>query len=169
MEIRRFVTMDGGDGTVAVRRDTPIADTDVARGITTLWGWDRLPGVPLSAVEVEAGLARPSLFPPSGGTNVAVIVMAPAGEPRATGGVSLANANVVHVEGDPLMHQTDTIDLIFVLEGEVTLEQPGEDADIELRRGDFLVQNGGLHKWTNRTEQPAVLAFVFATTTRAPS
>lgn len=52
-------------------------------------------------------------------------------------------------------------------DGEITLEQPGEDADLELRHGDFVVQNGGMHKWVNRSRRNAVLALVLATTTRA--
>jgi hypothetical protein len=168
MKIRRFVCVGTDDGTVSVSRHTAVEDTtaDASTGATTLWGWDSLPTLPAAADYLEAGHDRPTLFPVRGGSNVAVIIFPPDGEPRGTESSDLSNANIDRVAGDPLMHRTDTVDLIFVLEGEITLEQPGEDADIDLRHGDFVVQNGGMHKWSNRSNRRAVLAFVLTTTTR---
>jgi hypothetical protein len=167
MEIRRHVTAENADGTVSVRRDTPLRDTDSARGATVLWGWDSTPGLPIGPDDLAPGLDRPTLFPPADGANVAVMVLPPSGGPRGTEGIDLAHANVAAAAGDPLMHRTDSVDLIFVMDGEITLEQPGEDADLELRRGDFVVQNGAMHKWVNRSDRNAVLALVLCTTGRA--
>lgn len=164
MEIRRFVTAERADGTVAVHRDTPVDDTDATRGATILWGWDAVPTLPVG--DLASGLARPTLFPPAGGANVAVMVLPPAGGPRGTERVDLTHANVEADRGDRLLHRTDSVDLIFVLDGEITLEQPGDDADLDLRRGDFVVQNGGMHKWVNRSGRNVVLALVLATTAR---
>jgi hypothetical protein len=166
MEIRRFITAEHADGSVSVRRDVPLPDTDETKGAKVLWGWDVLPELPIRPDDVPPGLDRPTLFPPSGGANVAVMVLPPAGGPRGTERVDLTHANVDADLDDPLVHRTDTVDLIFVLDGEITLEQPGEDADLDLRRGDFVVQNGGRHKWVNRSARNTVLAIVLLTAPR---
>jgi quercetin dioxygenase-like cupin family protein len=55
------------------------------------------------------------------------------------------------------MHRTDTVDVVFVLEGEVVLRLDGGGETV-LRRGDVLVQNGARHEWANRASVPGVLA-----------
>lgn len=59
----------------------------------------------------------------------------------------------------PGLHATDTIDLVLVLDGEVTLELDSGERTV-LRRGDTLVQNGTAHRWYNHGEDVAVLAVV---------
>jgi quercetin dioxygenase-like cupin family protein len=58
----------------------------------------------------------------------------------------------------PLMHRTETIDYAIVLEGEITMVLDTED--VVLRAGDVLVQCGTNHAWSNRSDKPAVVAFV---------
>lgn len=58
----------------------------------------------------------------------------------------------------PGFHKTDTIDYAIILKGEIwALMDEGETL---LRQGDVLVQRGTNHAWSNRTSEPAVLAFV---------
>jgi hypothetical protein len=58
----------------------------------------------------------------------------------------------------PGFHKTSSIDYAIVLSGEIwALMEEGETL---LRQGDVLVQRGTNHAWSNRTAQPAVLAFV---------
>lgn len=58
----------------------------------------------------------------------------------------------------PGFHKTDTVDYAIVLSGEIwALMDEGETL---LKQGDVLVQRGTNHAWSNRTEEPAVLAFV---------
>lgn len=59
----------------------------------------------------------------------------------------------------PGLHATQTIDLVLVLQGEVTLELDSGERTI-LRRGDTLVQNGTAHRWYNHGEDVALLAVV---------
>ena len=49
---------------------------------------------------------------------------------------------------DPGMHTTDTIDFEVVLEGTITLELD-DGAEVTLRPGDTVVQNGTRHRWKN--------------------
>jgi mannose-6-phosphate isomerase-like protein (cupin superfamily) len=58
---------------------------------------------------------------------------------------------------DPGMHTTDTIDFEVVLEGTVVLELDG-GAEVTLRPGDTVVQNGTRHRWRNPGDTTARLA-----------
>jgi quercetin dioxygenase-like cupin family protein len=56
------------------------------------------------------------------------------------------------------MHQTETIDYAIVLSGEITMLL--DESEVVLRAGDILVQCGTNHAWSNRSKEPAVVAFV---------
>jgi quercetin dioxygenase-like cupin family protein len=55
-----------------------------------------------------------------------------------------------------LMHATETVDYIVVLQGRVTLHLEG--GDVELSPFDTVVQRGTSHGWTNRTDEWAALS-----------
>ena len=56
------------------------------------------------------------------------------------------------------MHQTETIDYIIVLKGELTMLL--EDGEVHLKPLDVVVQRGTNHAWVNRGSEPALLAAV---------
>ena len=56
------------------------------------------------------------------------------------------------------MHETQTTDFAIVLEGEVWAVM--EEGETMLTAGDVLVQRGTNHAWSNRSGQPAAVAFV---------
>jgi quercetin dioxygenase-like cupin family protein len=63
---------------------------------------------------------------------------------------------------NPGMHTTDTIDFEYVLSGGIMLELD-DGAEVVLRPGDTVVQNGTRHRWHNRTSEPAShVAFIVA-------
>jgi quercetin dioxygenase-like cupin family protein len=58
----------------------------------------------------------------------------------------------------PGMHKTDTVDYAIVLSGEIwALMDEGETL---LKAGDCLVQRGTNHAWSNRSNQPCLVAFI---------
>jgi quercetin dioxygenase-like cupin family protein len=59
--------------------------------------------------------------------------------------------------GSP-MHRTQTVDYGIVLDGEVVLVL--EDSETVLRAGDVVVQRGTSHRWENRSEATARVAFI---------
>jgi quercetin dioxygenase-like cupin family protein len=68
-------------------------------------------------------------------------------------------ASVVKIEptDDPLPFvQHATMDVVFVMAGEVTLLLDGGD-ELTLRPGDVLIQNGARHAWHNLGVAPALL------------
>ena len=58
----------------------------------------------------------------------------------------------------PGMHRTKTLDYAIVLSGEIYAVL--DEEEVLLKAGDVLVQQGTNHAWSNRTDKPAVIAFV---------
>ncbi len=56
----------------------------------------------------------------------------------------------------PGMHTTDTVDLDVVVAGELWLELD-DGAEVHLRPGDVVIQNGTRHAWHNRGTVPATI------------
>ena len=55
------------------------------------------------------------------------------------------------------MHTTDTVDIVLVLSGEITLELD-DGVQVHLQAGDTVVQNGTRHAWRNTSAEPCTLA-----------
>ena len=63
----------------------------------------------------------------------------------------------------PGFHKTNSVDYAIVLSGEIyALLDEGE---VLLKAGDVLIQRGTNHAWSNRSNEPAVLAFVLVDAT----
>ncbi len=58
----------------------------------------------------------------------------------------------------PGMHRTHTLDYCVVLSGEIYAVL--DEGEVLLLAGDCLVQRGTHHAWSNRSEEPCVIAFV---------
>lgn len=64
------------------------------------------------------------------------------------------------MEADPTgFHKTPTIDLEYILEGEVVIELD-DGVETTLKAGDFFIQNGTRHHWHNRSSSPARILMV---------
>ena len=58
----------------------------------------------------------------------------------------------------PGFHRTNSVDYAIVLSGEIHALM--DEGEVLLKTGDVLIQRGTNHAWSNRTNQPAYLAFV---------
>ena len=58
----------------------------------------------------------------------------------------------------PGMHTSDSVDFDVVVFGEVVLELD-DGAEVALKAGDCVIQNGTRHAWHNRSSQRCVVAF----------
>jgi len=58
----------------------------------------------------------------------------------------------------PGFHKTATIDYAIVLKGEIYAMM--DEGEVLLKPGDALIQRGTNHAWSNRTAEPALVAFV---------
>ncbi|MDQ6526923.1 cupin domain-containing protein [Nocardioides sp. LHD-245] len=65
------------------------------------------------------------------------------------------------------MHMSETIDLVVVVSGPITLELSDSQAK-ELQTGDVIVQVGNVHRWVNRGTEPCVVAAVVVGTKYEP-
>jgi quercetin dioxygenase-like cupin family protein len=59
---------------------------------------------------------------------------------------------------NPMMHKTASVDYAIVLKGEIWAVM--DDSEKRMTAGDVLVQRGTNHAWSNRTDQPALVAFI---------
>lgn len=142
--------------------------------VNEMWRTSETPADNTGSAETTSGPY--SLTPPAGGSAFRVIVYPPDTQRLAALARERAEAHddgsgraKALDRGDPRhpgFHKTDTIDYAIVLEGEIwALMEQGETC---LRAGDVLVQRGTNHAWSNRTDKPAVLAFVLIDAKPAP-
>jgi mannose-6-phosphate isomerase-like protein (cupin superfamily) len=128
-----------------------------------LWGLDHPPGDPPSA-EPEGPLAH---FPPPGGVRYHVFTVPPQ-HSQPSRPLSAEDereleerlpGRAAYMESDQGgMHRTPTVDLIYVLSGEIWLALDAEE--VQLREGDCVVQNGTRHAWRNKSDRPCTMAIV---------
>lgn len=110
--------------------------------ISDIWSTHSMPA-DLSTEKVIENTAFP--YTPKNGTYFRYVqippdkdlgIEAPAGQPH------------------PLMHQTDTLDYIIILSGEIYLVL--EEGETLLKAGDIVVQRGTNHAWSNRSNDPCI-------------
>jgi hypothetical protein len=165
---RRVVAADREAGKSRLILDAPSPDvrTDPARpgfAIQRMWVVDSAP-----AKLVCETLHLPNvLVPPKGGSVLNVFTFPPesawkgkagerevqayfasVGAPKASTG----SARAPH----PYMQRTRTLDLCIVLEGEIRLVL--DTQEVTVKQGEFVINRGGNHAWSNRSNKPAVVA-----------
>ncbi|HEC01611.1 MAG TPA: cupin domain-containing protein [Sphingomonadales bacterium] len=164
---RRVVTGLNDNGKSCVTIDGPPGKwiDEAAGGLFSLWQSEN------SVRPRERGDAaqnRLVLNPPEGGSRVMFFTLPPIPEdtPRDMLEAATAHAfeqidatgNRVDTSRHPAMHQTDTIDYVVVLSGEVKLML---DEDIvELKPFDVVVQRATNHAWFAMNGKPALMAAI---------
>lgn len=165
---RRIVAIDRVAGKSSLVSDGPSPDvrTDPARpgfALQRMWVVD---GAPAKIVFETLHLPH-TLEPPAKGSVLNVVTFPPdaawkgqvgatevAAYFRAMGspGASTYSPQAPH----PYMQKTRTVDFGIVIEGEIVLVL--DTQEVTLKAGDFIVQRGTNHAWSNRSNQPAVVA-----------
>jgi len=169
MQIRRVVTGEdaSGTGVFANIEEIPAIKTDFGEW-AGVWGWDALPTLPVNPTD---GWQPPSKFPPVGGVRVSFITFSPSEEIvieqedlDAYQRLEDARSRSRVTEADG-MHKHDTIDIAFVIEGELGVEEENRE-EVTLKKGDLLVQNGSKHRWHHRSGKPTTLGFIVFSASR---
>ncbi len=170
MKIRRVVTGhdERGRAVFVDGREVDPITVSLSPGAEyhRLWGGDEPPSFPDDGSPPSAH----AFFPPLSGYRFLVFTVPPGH--RQTAGPEPSPSEIEagvaeldeklpglrdHMEPDaPGMHTTATIDFEIVLEGEVWLELD-DGAEVHLRPGDAVVQNGTRHAWRNKGDVPARL------------
>jgi quercetin dioxygenase-like cupin family protein len=137
---RRVVTGHDQDGVSVFLQDGPppvVRTAPDGAFFYEIWGTDATPA-PVSAAEPDPTERSLTVPPAPGGTKIRINEFPP-------GVVSPT-------------HRTQSVDYGIVLDGEVVLVL--DDSEAVLRAGDVVVQRGTSHRWENRTERAARMAFV---------
>jgi mannose-6-phosphate isomerase-like protein (cupin superfamily) len=145
MNLRRIVTGVDGEGRSYVERDEPVP---FAGGFYEIWATDGPEPEPLPAGPLVTGLE-----PPPGGTWWRVFSMPPESEIRER----LASADVPGLDPNGF-HTTASVDYVFVLDGDVTLQL--DRGSVDLHTGDCVVQRATHHAWHNYADRPARMMVV---------
>jgi quercetin dioxygenase-like cupin family protein len=165
---RRIVCLDREPGKSCLLSDGPAPDvrTDPARpgfALQRMWVTDGTPAkIVLETLHLPYVLEPPAggsvlnvfTFPPDAGWNGKVGAAEVQAYFRAMGapGASTFSPRAPH----PYMQKTRTLDFAIVQEGEIVLVL--DTQEVKLKAGDFIVQRGTNHAWSNRSNAPAVLA-----------
>ena len=167
--IRRVVTGHNAEGKSIFVMDAP-ASRVFSRGtgsvtVTDLWQTTNSPADNCGNEDAASPTFR--LPPPSRGSVFRIIEYPPDSQ-RLRG---LAHERDAPDDGSgrhqaldrgnprhPGFHKTNSIDYAIVLAGEIHALM--DEGEVLLKAGDVLIQRGTNHAWSNRTDQPAYLAFV---------
>jgi len=174
--MRRVVTGQTADGKSVFMSDQVVEPITVSAlpgaEFYRLWGSDDPVRLPTDGTQPNA----PTYFAPPTGFRFAVVTIGPDRVTMpADFDVSAAVAEiqtklpgvVEHMELDhPGMHTTNSVDFGVVLSGEIWLELDA-GAEVHLRAGDCVIQNGTRHAWHNRTEEPTRMFAALIGATRA--
>lgn len=167
MKVRRVVTgqVDGGKSVFVSDEEVEPITLSISPGAEyhRLWGSDEIPALPTDG----SPTSQRAFFPPAGGFRwlVFTVPQQPVAPPEGIDiEKALAEADeklpgaMAHMEPDnPGMHTTDTVDFEVVISGEIWLELD-DGAEVHLKPGDTVVQNGTRHRWINKGSVPAVIA-----------
>ena len=163
--IRRVVTTETGQGHSTVLLDGPVScAADIVEGLRLSDIWMSAAGTPFlyPAADLMAGRVV-ELSPPQSGTRVRLFELPPDADylDRVSSEDLLGGIGAAHQLGEaahPGMHKTPTLDYVVVIRGRVHLVL--DEAEVELGPGDCVVQGGVSHAWSNRADEPALLAAV---------
>ncbi len=167
MQIRRLVTGHTADGKATVVGDIKVdaITVDLVPG----WEFFRLWGADETVTFPDNGKPYPytTYFPRVGGFRFGLLTVPPesAKIPKDTDFKTLLEemesklpGMIGHMELDNQgMHTTDTVDFVYVISGEVSLELDNGE-EVYLRSGDTVIQNGTRHAWRNRGGEPCKMA-----------
>jgi len=177
MDIYCVVTGQNESGKSLIMRSTPIKPVCLALlpgyEFHRIWGSDSIPELP------SDGTPPPQLryFPPKSGFRFGFFTIPP---DTKTGVDQITTASALEEiqrklpgmidvlePNHPGMHTTDTVDFDVILSGEVYLELD-DGAEVLLKAGDCVIQNGTRHAWHNRSSEKCVISVAIVGAERKP-
>lgn len=128
-----------------------------------IWGSDSIPALPSDGTPPP----QPRYFPSKNGFRFGFFTIPPDTSTSVDQISSTAALEEIQerlpgmievLEPDhPGMHTTDTVDFDVIVSGEVSLELD-DGAEVRLKAGDCVIQNGTRHAWHNRSSEKCVIA-----------
>lgn len=167
MDISCVVTGQNEHGKSVIVRRTPVPP--ITLGLLPgyefhrIWGSDAVPELPSDGTPPS----QPHYFPSKHGFRFGFFTLPPdttvSVDPIATESAlqemqqKLPGMMEVLEPDHPGMHITDTVDFDVIVSGEVYLELD-DGAEVLLKAGDCVIQNGTRHAWHNRSSEKCVIA-----------
>jgi hypothetical protein len=132
----------------------------------------QLAGLPTPVTgDFENVAGKYSLLPPLGGMKQMVVAISPDSVWKSDPSMVAAALDAASAgdsarpnEKAVTFHQTDTVDIVTVISGEIYAVL--ESAEVCLRPGDTFVQRGTNHAWSNRTNEKAVIVLAMVSARR---
>ena len=164
--IRRILTGHNAEGKSIIAEDAiamSILDLEAAPGLraTDLWETTTAPAYLSDADPVD----RPMhLEPKPSGTICRIVEFPPdaAWQHRTDASEVFSSMEAGHAadstSSTPMMHKTASVDYAIVLSGEIWAVM--DEGETCMLAGDVLIQRATNHAWSNRSSQPALVAFV---------
>jgi mannose-6-phosphate isomerase-like protein (cupin superfamily) len=166
MDIHFVITGQNESGKSVFMRNTSVKPVTLALlpgyEFHRLWGSDSIPEIPSDGTPP----AQPRYFPAIHGFRFGFFSI----PPDTTAQIDLNTASAIEeiqqklpgmldvLEPDhPGMHTIDTVDFDVVVSGEVVLELD-DGAEVLLKAGDCVIQNGTRHAWHNRSSANCLIA-----------
>jgi len=159
---------DNGKSVIVSDAVTPARVVLDAFTINQLWQFDALP--PHVLVD-DTSNGEVSIAPPEGGFVYLVTSFPPDSEwdlgagyadaLAASGGHAESHVETEEIAG---LHETDTVDILTVISGEMYAVLEG--GETLLKPGDTFVQRGTKHAWHNRGDVPCTIVAVMMGATR---
>ena len=138
--IRRIVTAHDASGKAVVSTDGTVESSpgkiDKSLSAVDIW-WTR--SVPADVAGHDARTEASPGMPTPGGTLLKILELAPGTQ--------------------PVMHKTETLDYVIVMDGEVDMLLD-DGVLVHMKAGELMIQRGTMHGWTNRSDRPCRIAFV---------
>ena len=167
MEIHCVVTGQNKSGKSVIVSDTRVKPVTLALlpgyEFHRLWGSDSVPQLPSDGTPP----AQPRYFPPKNGFRFLFFTLPPDTTTNIDpiGGASALEELQQKLPGmldvleldHPGMHTTDTVDFDVIVSGEAYLELD-DRAEVLLKAGACVIQNGTRHAWHNRSSENCVIA-----------
>ena len=168
--VRRIVTGHDAQGRSIIQSDAAsphamaLAGVETF-GVTDLWKTASAPADNTGAAD-PCGLPI-TLAPQPSGTVLRLVEFPPdkdyigkwkREEAFASMGKSGAHAIDASAARHEAMHRTASVDYAFVIEGEIWAVL--DAAETLMKAGDFLIQRGTNHAWSNRSDRTALVGFV---------
>ena len=177
MDIKCVVTGQNESGKSVIIRSTPVEPIRLALlpgyEFHRVWGSDSVLELPSDGTPPP----QPRYFPPKGGFRFLFFTIPPDATVRAAQVNTAAALEEMHQKLTGLMdvmeldhpgtHTTDTVDFDVIVSGEAYLELD-DGAEILLKAGDCVVQNGTRHAWHNRSSEKCVISVAIFGAHRKP-
>ena len=165
--VRRIIAGNGSNGDAVILEDKPSPDVktyDNRPGFsaTRIWVQEATPA-PIAGVQDTLHLPD-TLEPPPAGSVCRFITIPPDSwdsdgitEEKVSDYFEAAGSPGAFRPGSahPYMQNTNTLDYVFIMEGDITLVLESEE--VQLSAGDTVVQLGTTHAWSNRSDVPCRL------------